>query len=266
MSSSVASGVETKTATAEIPDTPPSAVDGSVTKAATAEVPDMLESTTPKGESVLGNSTEPEPKDGEEAKSKKKGATRGSRGDDGDGDSEEEEDGAKKGREPKVMKAEVAHLVSLFDRKTGRNIIVEDDMDSRTKDKWAYNAIRVTNLLNWEGKLVRRVLEVNEPLLKNVLKDAIGDGYPGVSFKTARVVLNYPLRCMYHNLSAIEAECAKVEKTCSEEEKKFLDLMMGFLRTELAEDIINLASLMAERRVTYDLYAPNDPLFCEIFG
>lgn len=177
----------------------------------------------------------------------------------------EEEKEEEKEEEPKIMKPEVKRLVNRYDKETGLNTTVEAaHNEPGTEDKWAYTAICVTNLFNYRNELTRRVLEIKAPLLKDVLKTVIGDGYPGVSFKTSRVILNYPLRSLFHNLEGIEEECAKQEKICSEEDKKFFPLLVDFLREELKDDMANVRSLLPEGRVTYDLYVPDTLLggFC----
>lgn len=167
-----------------------------------------------------------------------------------------EEEGEKEEEEPKIMKPEIKRLINRYSKETGQNTTVEASLsESSNEDKWAYTAICVTNLFNYRNELTRRVLEIKAPLLKNVLKNVVGDGYPGVSFKTERVILNYPLRSLFHNLQSIQEECVRLEKTCTEEEKKFLHLLVGFLKEELKEDIVNVNSLLPEGRITYDLYA-----------
>lgn len=158
-------------------------------------------------------------------------------------------------KEPKIMKPEIKRLINRWDKETGENITTESTVKNKVADdRWAYSAICVTNLFNFHDEPTRRILEIKAPLLKSVLRTVISDGYPGISFKTERVILNYPLRCLYHNLQEIEKECARLEEACSDEEKEFLHLFTNFLEEEMREDIININNFLPEERVTYDLY------------
>lgn len=166
-------------------------------------------------------------------------------------ESKEEEDE----EEPKIMKPEVKHLINRRDKETGENITTESIVSKDVVGgRWAYSAICVTNLFNFHDEPTRRILEINAPLLKSVLRTVIGDRYPGVSFKTERIIMNYPLRSLFHNLQGIEKECARLEEICSDEEREFLHLFTNFLKEELREDIANVNSLLPEGRVTYGLY------------
>lgn len=168
---------------------------------------------------------------------------------------EDKNEGEGEGEEPKIMKPEIKRLINRWDKETDENITIESTVGNKVAgDRWAYSAICVTNLFNSHHEPTRCILEIKAPLLKSVLRTVISDGYPGISFKTERIVLNYPLRSLFHNLQGIEKECARLEKVCSDEEKKFLHLFTNFLREEMREDIIDMNSFLPEGRITYNLY------------
>lgn len=121
------------------------------------------------------------------------------------------------------MKVTVKHLEERYDEQ-GYTHIHEPGVEppEKTKeDKWADYVLCELRHFNYENKFTHRTLEVKSKHLKEVLKNIIGE-YPGISFRTHKIKLEFPLRCLYHYLDelAAELEVLKKAKSSKKESKK----------------------------------------------
>lgn len=111
------------------------------------------------------------------------------------------------------MKVAVKHLeVRIVEQGNIQIIEAGSKPPEKSKvDKWASYMLCDLRYFDYNQKFNKRTLEIKSDQLKQLLKNIIGD-YPGNSFKTPKIILNFPLRCLYHYLDEMTAELDVMKK------------------------------------------------------
>lgn len=113
----------------------------------------------------------------------------------------------------KPMQVSVKHLEERYDEQ-GYTHIQEPGAappEKSKEDQWADFVLCELRHFNYENKYTHRTLEVKSRHLKEVLKSVIGE-YPGISFRTHKIKLEFPLHCLYHYLDELTAELEVLKK------------------------------------------------------
>lgn len=111
------------------------------------------------------------------------------------------------------MKVAVKHLEARIIEQ-GNIQIIEAGTKPQKKskeDKWGNYVLCDMRHFDYSQKFTNRTLEIKSDQLKQLLKGIIGD-YPGNSFKTPKIKLNFPLKCLYHHLDELTAELDVMKK------------------------------------------------------
>ncbi|EWC46772.1 hypothetical protein DRE_04017 [Drechslerella stenobrocha 248] len=158
---------------------------------------------------------------------------------------------APQGNDQMIIK--VKRLDSRFNWR-GRQIIVDSGtvptVEANEHDANGAYVLVHCKYYNQIGFLHRQTLDIKSLMLKKVLKEVIGDSYPGISFTTKDVVLEYPLRCLWYyrdELRYLAKEDKKSEKT------RHLKLCLDFLDSEFAALDKEYQNFMGQEMTTFDL-------------
>lgn len=105
------------------------------------------------------------------------------------------------------MKVAVKHLEGRIDDQGNTHILEAGSKppEKSKEDKWAEYILCELRHFDYNQKFTHRTLEIKSDQLKELLRNMIGD-YPGNSFKTPKIKLNFPLRCLYHYLDEMAAK------------------------------------------------------------
>lgn len=164
-----------------------------------------------------------------------------------------EEDKAKRAElEDAPMQAELKHLERRWTKK-GRGYITEpkDDEDiSNDKTNWYEKfALCVTRQYDMQNKYIQRTtLQINSQVLKDILKDVIGH-YPGQSFHTSDIAIDFPAQCLYHYRPELKAALADLEP--DSEDAGHLSLLLQFIEEHFADEIKDGDNLREKGLVSY---------------
>lgn len=151
------------------------------------------------------------------------------------------------------MQAELKHLEKRWTKK-GRCYVAEPKEDEdvpEEKVNWYEKfALCVTRMYDASNRWVQRTsLEVNSQALKDILSDVIGD-YPGQSFHTANITVNFPPRCLYHYRPELKAALADQEPGSDGE--AHLPILLDFIDEEFADAIKDGDNLRERSLVSYE--------------
>ncbi|KAK5655669.1 hypothetical protein OQA88_5602 [Cercophora sp. LCS_1] len=164
-----------------------------------------------------------------------------------------EEDKARRAElEKEPMLAELKHLEKRWTKK-GRAYITEPKEDEEIHDEgrnWfqAYS-LTVVRQYDMSNKVVQRTsLQVNSPALKKILADIIGY-YPGQSFHTADITVDYPAHCLYHYRP--ELQKALTEQEPESQSAAHLTNLLDFIAEKFADEIKDGDNLRSEGLMSY---------------
>jgi hypothetical protein len=165
-----------------------------------------------------------------------------------------EEDKAKRAELEKApMQAELKHLEKRWTKK-GRGYITEPKEDEdipEDKTNWYQKfALCVTRQYDLHNKYVQRTtLQINSQALKDILKDVIGS-YPGQSFHTSDIGIDFPAHCLYHYRPELKAALAEEEP--DSEEAAHLPILLEFIDEHFADEIKQGDNLREKGLVSYE--------------
>lgn len=95
-------------------------------------------------------------------------------------------------------------------------------------------------------------MQVNSESLKDIIRDRIGN-YPGQSFHTAQVTLDFPPRCLYHYHPELKEELELATKEDpNSEATRHLPILLDFIREEFNDAITEGDNLREKGLVTYE--------------
>ncbi|KAK1623245.1 AAA family ATPase [Colletotrichum phormii] len=152
------------------------------------------------------------------------------------------------------MQIEVKHLEKRWTKK-GHPYITEPKEDEdipEDKINWYEKyALCITRQYDGQNKYICRIsLEVNSPGLKNILGDVIGSKYPGQSYLTSNVTVDFPPRSLYHYRKEL-AETA-VNHEPGSDEARHLPLLLNFIDEEFHDAITGGANLIEQGLMSYE--------------
>lgn len=165
-----------------------------------------------------------------------------------------EEDKAKRAELEKApMQAELKHLEKRWTKK-GRAYITEPKDDEEVPEEstnWYEKfALCVTRQYDTSNQFVQRTtLQINSDFLKKILKDIIGS-YPGQSFHTSDIGVDFPAHCLYHYRHELKAALADQEP--GSEGAAHLPILLSFIEEQFADAIKEGDNLREQGLVSYD--------------
>ncbi|KAF4784834.1 AAA family ATPase [Colletotrichum scovillei] len=152
------------------------------------------------------------------------------------------------------MQIEVKHLEKRWTKK-GHPYITEPKEDEdipQEKINWYEKyALCITRQYDGQNKYICRTsLEVNSPGLKNILGDVIGSKYPGQSYLTSNITVDFPPRSLYHYRQEL-ADTA-VDHEPGSDEARHLPLLLSFIGEEFHDAITDGANLLEQGLMSYE--------------
>lgn len=172
------------------------------------------------------------------------------------------------------MQAQLKNLEKRWTKK-GRSYIAEpkDDDDAPEELVNWYNkfALCITREMDRTNEHVLKTsLQVNSPSLKKLLKEVIGT-YPGISFLTKDITIDFPCQCLYHYRQELATKLDKVVAAEPESElARHLPILINFINEEFKETIAETANLAPQGLTTYDtmwtLFRPDIKIFTRLQG
>lgn len=150
------------------------------------------------------------------------------------------------------MLAEVKHLEKRWTKKQTAYYTEpkEDEEVPAVKINWYEKfALCVTRHYNTSNSVMHTTtLHINSPALKDILARVI-DVYPGQSFHTKDVTINFPARCLYHFRPELNA--ALKEQEPGTEGAAHLPVLLGFIDDHFADTIRECDNLRENGLVSY---------------
>ncbi|KAK6353479.1 hypothetical protein TWF696_005442 [Orbilia brochopaga] len=120
-------------------------------------------------------------------------------------------------------------------------------------DKYSHFTFLSTVYFNENGLPYQRTIDIQSKPVKDLLKGMITD-YPGISFSTAQVVLNFPLRVLWYYQNELkEARRKAKEEDADSELGTHLDTLIGFLDDEFESTNEEYDNLTAEGLINFEL-------------
>ncbi|KAF3929140.1 hypothetical protein AA313_de0200101 [Arthrobotrys entomopaga] len=175
---------------------------------------------------------------------------------------------APQGNDQMIIK--VKRLDSRFNRRGIQVIVDSGTVPTIEVDNFDPNGAYVLvhcKYFNQLGHLHRQTLDIKSLMVKKVLKEIIGDSYPGISFNTTNIVLEYPLRCLWHYRDEIR-EAAKDDK--KSEKGRHLKLLLDFLDAEFSQLDADYRNYMEQGLTSFDimwtLFKPGELVYTSFDG
>jgi hypothetical protein len=165
-----------------------------------------------------------------------------------------EEDKAKRAELEKApMQPELKHLEKRWTKK-GRGYITEpkedEDVAEQTTNWYEKFALCVTRQYDSTNSYITRTtLQINSQPLKDILAEIIGN-YPGQSFLTSDISIQFPAHCLYHYRPELKAAVADQEP--GSEAAAHLPILLGFIDEHFADVIKERDNLGREGLITYE--------------
>ncbi|KAK1726457.1 AAA family ATPase [Colletotrichum acutatum] len=152
------------------------------------------------------------------------------------------------------MQIEVKHLEKRWTKK-GHPYITEPKEDEdipQEKINWYEKyALCITRQYDGQNKYICRTsLEVNSPGLKKILGDVIGSKYPGQSYLTSNITVDFPPRSLYHYRQ--ELADTSVDHEPGSDEARHLPLLLSFIDEEFHDAITDGANLLEQGLMSYE--------------
>lgn len=169
------------------------------------------------------------------------------------------------------MQAELKNLEKRWTKK-GKGYICEpvddDDLPEETINWYEKFALCITRQYDGSNKVVQKTsLQVNSPSLKKILKEIIKD-YPGQSFHTGTVSIDFPAHCLYHYRTEIASKLKTAEP--NSELAAHLPILTRFIDEQFEETIGVVSNLASEGLTSYDhmwaLFRPGVKIFTRVRG
>ncbi|KAF3936827.1 hypothetical protein ABW19_dt0204426 [Dactylella cylindrospora] len=175
---------------------------------------------------------------------------------------------APQGNDQMIIK--VKRLDSRYNKR-GHQVIVDSgtvpNVEVDTYDANGQYVLVHCKHYNQLGFLHRQTLDIKSLMVKKVLKEIIGDHYPGISFNTTNIVLEYPLRVLWYYRDEIR-EVAKEDK--KSEKGRHLKLLLEFLDQEFAKLDKEYKNYMDEGLTTFELmwtlFKPGELIYTSFDG
>jgi len=183
-----------------------------------------------------------------------------------------EEDKARRAELEKMpMQAELKHLEKRWTKK-GRGYITEpkddDDIPEQVINWYEKFALCITRQYDNQNKYILKTsLQVNSPVLKQYLREIIGD-YPGQSFLTGNVTVDFEPQCLYHYRQELLDKLAKLP--ADSEGASHLQILLKFINEHFEETIADTKNFAEQGLISFDhlwtLFRPGVKIFSRIRG
>ncbi|KAH8880552.1 AAA family ATPase [Thozetella sp. PMI_491] len=169
------------------------------------------------------------------------------------------------------MQAELKHLEKRWTKK-GTGYIAEPKEDEDIPDqkinwheKFVLCVLRTYNNTNeW---VQQTTLQINSQALKDLLADIIGY-YPGQSFHTEDISIDFPAHCLYHYRPELKAALEQGDLT--EDQRAHLPILLDFIDEHFADEIKEQENLQVKGLVTYNhlwtIFKPGSLIFGSAYG
>lgn len=95
------------------------------------------------------------------------------------------------------------------------------------------------------------MLQVKSPVLKKLLKEVVGNKYPGTSFETGEIQIESPYRSLWHYLPELRDAVAQLPEEGGE--RGHGDYFLSFLDSEFEETEKKVVNLLEQGLITYEL-------------
>ncbi|KAK6536843.1 hypothetical protein TWF281_001053 [Arthrobotrys megalospora] len=175
---------------------------------------------------------------------------------------------APQGNDQMIIK--VKRLDSRYNRRGHQIVVDSGTVPTIEADNYDPNGAYVLvhcKYFNQLGLLHRQTLDIKSLMVKKVLKEIIGDSYPGVSFNTSNIVLEYPLRCLWHYRDEIRAVAKEDKKS---EKGRHLKLVLDFLDAEFAKLDADYNNYMEQELTSFEimwtLFKPGELVYTSFDG
>ncbi|KIW07003.1 uncharacterized protein PV09_01898 [Verruconis gallopava] len=172
--------------------------------------------------------------------------------------------------EVELLTGSVCEIKSLVEKpKGGEMEVIEKDKYDSTLEKKPFEqyALVTKRILDEEGKLKIRTLQINSPQLLNALKDVV-EYYPSESLDfTNQVSYDSPYELLYHHRSQLESY---KENQNDEMTSEHIDLLLHFLASEAGDKGKDAEKALASGLVTFEnawmAYKPGELIFTSSYG
>lgn len=164
----------------------------------------------------------------------------------------EEEKARRAELEKAPMQAELKHLEKRWTKK-GRPYITEpkdDDEELDQQSNWYEKfALCITRQYDSANEYVQRnSLHVNSPALKEILGDVISY-YPGQSFRTSDITIDFPARSLYHYRRELAA--ALETQAAGSDGANHLPILLGFIADQFTDELKEEENLLPQGMASY---------------
>lgn len=151
------------------------------------------------------------------------------------------------------MQPELKYLEKRWTKK-GQGYITEpkedEDVPKQTTNWYEKFALCVTRTYDPQNQYVQRTaLQINSEALKDIIARVIGS-YPGESFYSSDISLNFPAHCLYHYRSELRA--ALEEEEPGSEGASHLPILLAFIEEHHADAIKDGDNLREQGLVSYE--------------
>ncbi|WYZ44542.1 hypothetical protein EsH8_VII_000978 [Colletotrichum jinshuiense] len=152
------------------------------------------------------------------------------------------------------MQAELKHLEKRWTKK-GHGYIAEPKEDEDLPDdkiNWYEKyALCITRQYDSENNyVVNTSLEINSPALKGILGDVIGNSYPGQSYMTSSISVDFPPRSLYHYRKELAEAGADLDP--ESDGARHLPILLDFIDETFEDAIKSAANFLEHGLISYD--------------
>ncbi|WQF86867.1 Putative AAA+ ATPase domain, ATPase, AAA-type, core [Colletotrichum destructivum] len=152
------------------------------------------------------------------------------------------------------MRVELKHLEKRWTKK-GRPFVVEPQEDEdvpEEKVNWYEKyALCITRQYDSQNKYVCRTsLEVNSPGLKKVLGDVIGSQFPGQSYMTSNITVEFPPRSLYHYRHELAEAAGGLDP--ESEGALHMPVLLDFINEKFHDAITDGGNLLEQGLMSYE--------------
>ncbi|KAJ6264061.1 hypothetical protein Dda_0202 [Drechslerella dactyloides] len=158
-------------------------------------------------------------------------------------------------RKDEAIKNEVKFLESRYGQDGYQNLYEVGSAPPKQDkvDKYSNFTFLSTVYFNENGLPYQRTIDIQSKPVKDLLKGMITD-YPGISFSTAQVVLNFPLRVLWYYQNELKEARQKAREEDSDSELgQHLDTLIKFLDDEFESTNEEFKNLTTEGLISFEL-------------
>ncbi|GKT42861.1 ATPase family AAA domain-containing protein 3B [Colletotrichum spaethianum] len=166
----------------------------------------------------------------------------------------EEEKRRREELEKAPMQVELKHLEKRWTKK-GHVYITEpkedEDIPEQKVNWYEKYALCITRQYDSQNQYVcGTTLEVNSPGLKDILGDVIGNKYPGQSYLTSNITVNFPPRSLYHYRHELAAAAGDLDP--ESEGAQHMPVLLDFINEQFHEAITDGANFLEQGLMSYE--------------